>query len=311
MGVCRSLIMVACLIAGCESGLQSPQLAKSQPAPIAFAACDASGVSQIVLAEPDGSKPQIITHGENPSWFPAWSPDGARLLFVREAAGVPQLWAMNADGSGAQGLVTSGVSLAGSWSADGRRIAYAHSSDRNKPLKIWTAETDGAQTRRLTTAGESVDENVPRWSPDGAQMTYTSNQRGHYEIWVANVASGVAKPLTQTYFDTLLLANIEQKVPAWSPDGKLIAYWSGVEGSDPRPNLPRDVWVMNADGTDQRQLVNGDDPNWSPTGEFIIHSMPSTDGHPALGTVRPDGTDAKTLFAVNACRPLQSSWYGK
>jgi Tol biopolymer transport system component len=57
-----------------------------------------------------------------------------------------------------------------------------------------------------------------------------------------------------------LHADIEQTVPAWSPDGRYIAYWSGVEATDRRPGLPRDVWVMNADGTNARVLsyTNGD-----------------------------------------------------
>jgi Tol biopolymer transport system component len=279
---------------------------------IAFATCDVTGVSQIVLADPDGGNQRVITQGSLPSWFPAWSPDGARLLFARETSGQngsPQVWIMNADGSSARVLVADGMSLAGSWSPDGRRIAYAYRpSGPQEGLKIWLALADGSQARRLT--GESaatVDENVPRWSPDGTQIAFTSNARGRYEIWVASVDSAEARPLTEAYFDQALQADIEQKVPAWSPNGRLIAYWSGVEGNDPRPNLPRDAWVMNAAGTGRMRLGGGDDPNWSPSGEFIIHSRVQG-GQPELAIVRPDGTDARTLFTVNACRPLQSSW---
>jgi len=261
-----------------------------------------------VLAEPDGGNQRVITQGPNPSWFPAWSPDGTRLLFARELAGgggIPQLWIMNADGSEARVLVAGGMSLAGSWSADGKRIAYAQRADAAQAgLKIWIAQADGSQARRLTTAGASVDENVPRWAPDGAQVTFTSNLRGRYEIWVADVTSGVAMPLTQAYFDPVLLADIEQKVPAWSPDGKLITYWSGVEATDLRPALPRDVWVMNSDGTDQRRLVGGDDPNWSPSGEFIIHSTGSN-GRPALWcgqTVQVQGFSLRSMPAEPCSR---------
>jgi len=53
--------------------------------------------------------------------------------------------------------------------------------------------------------------------------------------------------------------------------------------------------------------VSGDDPNWSPDAQTIIHSLGSPSGA-VLGAVAPDGSHARTLFGVNACRPLQSSW---
>lgn len=307
-------LFIAAATCGCGnnsiSGAGGPEGLES----IAFASCDAGGVSQITLSMPDGSHQRMVTNTSSPSWFPAWSPDGARLMFTREVADagggrVPQLWVMNADGTRARALVTSGISMAGSWSSDGQRIAYHHRPSLQEGGKIWVARDDGSQARQLTkVTASNVDENVPRLSPDRTQITFTSNLRGRYEIWVADVVSGAAVRLTEAYFDSVLTADIEQKVPAWSPDGQLIAYWSGVEANDPRPGLPRDVRVMNADGSGQKRLVEGDDPNWSPSGEYILHSTLSV-GPPALGIVRPDGRDARILFTINACRPLQSSWF--
>ena len=109
------------------------------------------------------------------------------------------------------------------------------------------------------------------------------------------------KRLTTAYFDPKLKANIEQKVPAWSPDGSKITYWSGVEGSDPRQNPPRDawlVWVMDADGSNQRSLIPGDDPAWSPDSRTIIFPSFST-GKLAVGAISPDGTRSRILFTTN------------
>jgi hypothetical protein len=55
---------------------------------------------------------------------------------------------------------------------------------------------------------------------------------------------------------------------------------------------------MNADGSDQRRLVAGDDPAWSPDGNFILHPARTPDGKLAVGAVTPDGVD-HILFVTN------------
>jgi len=290
---------------GCDAQSTGPSRSEGV---IAFGEC-VSGLSQIVVARTDGGARRQITTNPFPSWFPAWSPTGDRIAYVYEAPAGMQIWVVNADGTNNNALFTLGNSLAPSWSLDGSRIAFAHKTNVADGFKIWLMDADGTNAHPLTPDSISaVDENVPRWSPDRQHLVFTANASGLYEIWVADVATGAdRRALTRAYHDASLAANIEQKVPAWSPDGRMIAYWSGVEGTDPRPNLPRDVWVMNADGTRQRKVVSGDDPNWSPDAQTIIHSLGSPSGA-VLGAVAPDGSNARTLFGVNACRPLQSSW---
>ncbi len=184
-----------------------------------------------------------------------------------------------------------------------------------QPLRLWSIRVaDAVQQPLLPNAlsNATVDENVPRWSPDGRQIAFTSNrQAGRYEIWVFDVQQpDTLHPLTVAYHDDRLNANIEQKVPAWSPDSTHIAYWQGVEGSDPRTDLPRDVWVMRADGSDPQWLTRGDDPNWSPDGSLISHSLPPLrpGSMPAIAAVQPDGGGERVLLEVQVCRPLQSDW---
>jgi Tol biopolymer transport system component len=300
------------LLAAC--GGTTISTAPRRVAIIAFGECDASGRSQVFVAAPDGSRKHQLTRGEGHNWFPAFSPDGRRILFTHETqAGLVEVWLIDSDGRNPRPLAADGISLAASWSPDGTMIAYAHAPRFGQSLKIWVMNADGADRRMLTGAtAPDVEENVPRWSPDGRRIVFTSNRRdGRFEIWVADAADGGnLRPLTSAYFDASLQAAIEQKVPAWSPDGTHIAYWSGVEGTDPRPHLPRDVWVMNSDGSDQKRLVAGDDPNWSSDGATIIHSTGGDVGLPALGAVDRNGANPRILFSVRACRPLQSSWFG-
>jgi TolB protein len=307
---CTRVLLGVCAI-GCSSSgnnaLTQPDTLQNNL--IAFGECTSFGVSQIVVAPLDGSARRALTSNPASSWFPAWSPSGDRVAYVYEAFGSMQIWVTDADGRNNHPLTTSGQSIAPSWSRDGTRIAFARFDAPGTGFKIWIMDADGSHAHPLSNATPAqVDENVPRWSPDGSQLVFTSNARGHYEIWTTDVATGGnRRVLTQSYYDAQLNAYIEQKVPAWSPDGSTIAYWAGVEGDDPRPNLPRDVWLMNADGTAQRKLVAGDDPNWSPDGGAIIYSR-GFNGPPALGVAARDGSSSHLLFQVQACRSLQSSW---
>jgi Tol biopolymer transport system component len=153
---------------------------------------------------------------------------------------------------------------------------------------------------------KGFDNNVPTWSPDGTKIAFTSNRGGRYEIWVMNADRTSLFRLTTAYYDPLLGAAIEQKVPAWSPDGRFIAYWAGVEGTDPRTNLPRDVWIMNADGSEQRRLVPGDDPAWSPDSTLIIYPT-LADGQLAVGAIDPSGNNTRLLFKTNG-NWARASW---
>lgn len=267
---------------------------------IALGDVDRNGHYQIFTVSPDGSNRKQLTNDPGQNWMPAWSPDGKRLAYVSRFSGGMQIRVMNADGTNNQQLPIEGVSWVPSWSPEGTRIAYAHMDfppPQNPHFNIWVINADGTGNKQLTTGND--DDNVPTWSPDGQKVAFTSNRAGgRYQIWVMDSDGTNFEALTTAYYDPGLAANIEQKVPAWSPDGSKIAYWSGVEGNDPRPNLPRDVWVMNADGSNQGRLTPGDDPAWSPDGRTILYPA-FHDGRLAVGGISPDGSNQRILFLTN------------
>jgi Tol biopolymer transport system component len=80
-------------------------------------------------------------------------------------------------------------------------------------------------------------------------------------LLTAHVSAIAASPIRQLTSSTA--TNVR---PAWSPDGKSIAFQSNRDG-------PYHIYVMNTDGTNLRQLTNGDNddrhPNWSPDGKVI------------------------------------------
>lgn len=95
---------------------------------------------------------------------------------------------------------------------------------------------------------------APSWSPDSSKIAFTSSETGFSEIYTLDVNTKRLTELTTTKG-----WNFNQ-FPSWSPDGKQIVYASDRA----RPGTFADIWVMNADGTNQARLLDLGRDAWSP-----------------------------------------------
>jgi TolB protein len=105
--------------------------------------------------------------------MPRWSPDGTRIAFSAVVNGRPDLFIMNADGSGLSNIThhPSG-DAAPSWSPDGLRLAF--SSDRDGPFDdIYVVTLETGEVIRVTLQTDWVSNEQPTWSPDGAQIAFS------------------------------------------------------------------------------------------------------------------------------------------
>lgn len=127
-----------------------------------------------------GTATRLITDGDA-SW-PLWSPDGRRLLF----SDIPsKIIAVPADGEGGRETIVTGASQAvpvpGSWSKDGKWLAYLVESDGKS--QIWVRPmADHGDPRLFLESTFSITD--AEFSPDGKSIAYTSNETGSYEVYV-------------------------------------------------------------------------------------------------------------------------------
>lgn len=142
----------------------------------------------------------------------AWTADG-RILYGSHASGNPDIWMMNADGSGQQQLtVDARTDFSPVASPDGRYIVFV--SNRVNGLHIWRMNSDGSNPIQLT---KGAGEESPSLTPDGRWVVYTAMSTGRAALWQVSIDGGEPQPLTDS----------PSTRPMVSPDGKFIACISG------------------------------------------------------------------------------------
>ena len=233
-------------------------------------------VPQIYVMNEDGSDQRLLVNLPRGAAFPSLSHTGNELCFHSQTMPRRDIYVVNMDGTGLTNLTsptqvpgqlgTVGDNLRCDWSPKAGAIAFA--SNRHDPAgtlpadrndEIYTMNTDGSGVVRLTE--QSGSDANPVWSPKGDKIAFESNRSGRPEIWVMN-ADG-SDPVRLTYFDAEITpGNANVTKATWSPKGDRIAFHrrvAAVEGA--RGHLQ--VYTINADGADVRQITFTEDPGFS------------------------------------------------
>ena len=143
------------------------------------------------------------------------------------------------------------------WSRDGKHIIFV--SDRFGSIAICrVGRSGGGGIAALTQPAADEVDVMPDAGPEGQIAFASTRSRGVFQIWTISIGT---RGLTQ-----LTNASYGANFPAWSPNGKELAYMA------PDKNGKEFVWIMDADGSNQRQLTDGTQPRWSPDGKKLVYS---------------------------------------
>lgn len=205
---------------------------------------------------------------ENAS-HPSWSPDGERLVVMRDTCGDDEeclleldnpydLFVVNADGTEPVRLTTHpGYDGDPSWSPDGDWIAFTGDDG------IYLIRPDGTDRKRIL-AGDAPY--ARGWSPDAEKLLYEDIEGDPaigIEVAVLDVETGETRRLTNDPGHQLL--------PAWSPDGEKIAFLTTEDcrrTGECTAHEPWEVWIMDGDGQNPHRITGGGygPPSWAPKG---------------------------------------------
>ncbi|TDD63631.1 hypothetical protein E1298_43540, partial [Actinomadura rubrisoli] len=237
------------------------------------------------------AEPVALVRGPQCDMLPVRSPDGTRIAFTRRIDGRSEAWVMNADGSG-QRKVTDIAGGRLTWSPDSTRLAYMGEKDGG--AQIFAVALQGKAVTQLTT--DSSDKDDPMWSSTG-RVVFWSKRDGIEQLFTLDPGRPSA-PWTKLSRDRIRAVD-----PAWSPDGKQIAYTRG-------PSAQSDIWVMDANGANARPLAASADhemdPGWSRDGRWVCYVRGQV-ARPEVRAIKADGTGDRTVSPAG--KPLgHPSW---
>jgi dipeptidyl aminopeptidase/acylaminoacyl peptidase len=240
---------------------------------VAVAHVDGSGIR--LIASISGTNHVLPSTGERV----AWSPDGKRLAFISSTPGPEE------DANGDPMVIT--------------RYSYKPTAsegetrfDDNRRLHIFVADLSTRQVKQLT-SGNYYEHSI-QWSPNAQELLFVSNHGAdpdrvfNYDVFALNLASGAIRQITNT-------RNAEYQ-PVWAPDGRTIAYLGTKRELTSSETTMEDthVWIMNADGSNRRDLGHAIDnrqraPRWAPDGKSI-YTVVQVRGNSHLYRVPIDGS---------------------
>ena len=241
---------------------------------------------------------QLTFGGENAEAY--FSSDGKQLIFqsTRDGRGCDQIYTMNVDGSGLKMISNGeGRTTCSYFYPGAKRVLYSstHLGDKQCPPKpdfsrgyvwavypsfdVFTAKPDGSDLKQLTNSpGYDAETTI---TLDGKKLVFTSMRDGDLDIYSMDADGKNVKRLTNELgYDG---------GPFWSYDGKQIVYRAHHPKTDEakadymsllKQNLIRptvlEIWVMNADGSNKRQVTSNGKANFGPyffpDGKRIIFS---------------------------------------
>jgi len=181
----------------------------------------------------------------------AWTPSGGSIALTMSYEGNAEIYRINASEGVIQTKLTinPAIDSSPSYSPDGSQIAFVSNRQGSPQIFIIPSSGGGGNAKRVTFQGKYNQ--TPRWNPraDKPLIAFTGrDERGVFDIFILDMKTGKIDRVTQGRGSNL--------DPAWSPDGRLLAYTSSRGG----------IFISNPETRHEVQIWRGSasSPSWGP-----------------------------------------------
>jgi TolB protein len=228
---------------------------------------------------------------------PAWSFDGRRLAFTRNAPPAPgetsfqrSIWIASATGAGAKDFYAQGIASA--WAPPGDRLAVEQPLPNFGIPEKMNLVVVSVRNGNSTALGRGHD---PAWSPRGGAIAFSAGSIAVADLGTHQMPRWVTAPPKQAYDES----------PSWSPNGDRLAFTRIVcRGSEP---CQSSIFVSSSLGERLRRIArNASDPSWSPDGRKIAF-VRNLDGDDEVFVMDANGKHQKRLTR-HAGADVQPAW---
>lgn len=236
---------------------------------ILYQATHALNDEELYVVASDGGVVRRLTRNGIGDFDPAWSPDGSEIAFVRQRRDDSRIIVTDDAGRDARVLMVGGANSSPSWSPDGSELVFARGSPDDESSRLYAVGREGS---RLTSLGSGSD---PAWSPDGKRIAFINGgamwlmrrDGSHRRLFLRPRAAATALEVEADAIESF-------SAPAWSPDGKSLAfaayyypygprgdYLAALTARIDRSHIEAHLWDIEPGGLTA---------DWSPDGKSLL-----------------------------------------
>ncbi|MEY2513680.1 MAG: hypothetical protein QOJ89_1038 [bacterium] len=262
-------------------------------------AAGAERAFDIFSMDDDGSDVRRLTPNPENDRQADWSPSGRDIAYSIDKPNATknfEVARMTAAGTGQRQITTTPTDQASSqpsWRPDAKGILFRRSGP-GRASSIWQMGLLGENP--LLRFQPPSPPLYPTWSPDMKRVLFAAilSPKGDSDRGIFTIEANGAG--MRTLFD---VAGSYDSAPAWSPDGRRIAFESDADVNGANPEHDREIWTMAADGSDRVQLTHNalhdEGPAWSPDGRLLAYTSGRDDTHGDIHVMTAGGRHLRAL----------------